>query len=87
MHPSYYEGFGLPPLEALSCGAKIIVSNAASLTEIYGNTAPYIDPFDATIDLDELIKQPVDSPEEILKKYSYDISAGQIYNLIQDHIK
>ncbi|MDR2942304.1 MAG: glycosyltransferase family 4 protein [Treponema sp.] len=81
--PSYYEGFGIPPLEALSCGAQIIVSRSASLPEIYANTAHYIDPFDTNIDLDELIKQPVDPPDEILKKYSYDISASQVYDIIQ----
>ncbi|MCL2185387.1 MAG: glycosyltransferase family 4 protein [Treponema sp.] len=80
--PSYYEGFGLTPLEALSCGAKIIVSKAASLPEIYGNTACYIDPFDTNTDLDELLKQPVDSPDEILKKYSYDTAVQEVYNII-----
>ncbi|GHV40975.1 group 1 glycosyl transferase [Spirochaetia bacterium] len=82
--PSYYEGFGLTPLEALCCGAKIIVANAASLPEIYGNTAHYIDPYDINTDLDELLKQPVEPPDEILKKYSYDTSARQVYELIKE---
>ena len=34
--PSYYEGFGIPPLEAISCGAPVIISRAASLPELYG---------------------------------------------------
>jgi glycosyltransferase involved in cell wall biosynthesis len=85
--PSYYEGFGLTPLEALSCGAKIIVAKAASLPEIYGNTARYIDPYNIDVDLDDLVKQPVDSPEEILKKYSYENSARQVYELIQEFYK
>ncbi|GHV12780.1 group 1 glycosyl transferase [Spirochaetia bacterium] len=82
--PSYYEGFGLTPLEALACGAQIIVANAASLPEIFGNTAHYIDPFDTDVDLDELLKQPAASPVEILAKYSYDTSASQVYALIKD---
>jgi glycosyltransferase involved in cell wall biosynthesis len=86
MLPSYYEGFGLTPLEALSCGAQIIIANAASLPEIYGNTAHYIDPFDTNVDLDELLKQPVDPPTDILKKYSYDTSARQVYDLIQEYL-
>ncbi|GHV81052.1 group 1 glycosyl transferase [Spirochaetia bacterium] len=81
--PSYYEGFGIPPLEALSCGAQIIVAKAASLPEIYGNTAHYIDPFNTDVDLEELLKQPVDPPDAILQKYSYNTSARQVYNLIQ----
>jgi glycosyltransferase involved in cell wall biosynthesis len=87
IHPSYYEGFGIPPLEALSCGAQIIIAKAASLPEIYGNTAHYIDPFNTNIDLDELLKQPVEPPDEILKKYSYDTSARQIYDIIQEYSK
>jgi glycosyltransferase involved in cell wall biosynthesis len=83
VHPAYYEGFGLPPLEALSCGAQIIISNAASLPEIYGNTAHYIDPFNTDVNLDELLSQPVEPPDEILQKYSYDTSARQVYELIQ----
>jgi len=82
--PSYYEGFGLTPLEALSCGARVIVAKAASLPEIYGNTAHYIDPFDTNVDLNELLKQPVEPPDEILKKYSYDNSARQVYSIIQE---
>jgi glycosyltransferase involved in cell wall biosynthesis len=42
--PSFYEGFGLPPLEAMSCGCPTIVSKAASLPEVCGNASVYIDP-------------------------------------------
>jgi glycosyltransferase involved in cell wall biosynthesis len=87
IHPSYYEGFGLTPLEALSCGAQIIVAKAASLPEIYGNTAHYIDPFNTDVDLDALLREPVETPDAILAKYSYDISAEKVYNLIQEFIQ
>jgi glycosyltransferase involved in cell wall biosynthesis len=82
--PSYYEGFGLTPLEALSCGAQIIVSNTSSLPEIYGNTAHYIDPFNTNVDLDELLNEPVEKPDMILSKYSYDIAAWQVYEIIKE---
>ena len=82
--PSYYEGFGLTPLEALSCGAQIIVAKAASLPEIYGKTAHYIDPYSTDIDLDILLNEPVEKPDAILAKYSYDISAEKVYNLIKE---
>lgn len=39
--PSLYEGFGMPPLEAMACGAPVISSNAASLPEILGDAAFY----------------------------------------------
>jgi glycosyltransferase involved in cell wall biosynthesis len=82
--PSYYEGFGLTPLEALSCGAQIIIATAASLPEIYGNTAHYIDPYNTDIDLDALLCEPIEKPDVILAKYSYDTSAQMMYNLIQE---
>jgi len=82
--PSYYEGFGIPPLEALSCGAQIVISKASCLPEIYGNTAHYIDPFDTNIDLDELLNQPVNSSEDVLNKYSYDKSSRRIYDIIRE---
>jgi glycosyltransferase involved in cell wall biosynthesis len=81
--PSYYEGFGLTPLEALSCGARIIVARAASLPEIFGNTAHYIDPFNTSVDLDKLLWEPVESPDEILAKYSYDTAAQKVYEMIK----
>jgi glycosyltransferase involved in cell wall biosynthesis len=45
IYPSLYEGFGLPPLEAMACGCPVVVSNAASLPEICGDAAYYVDPF------------------------------------------
>jgi glycosyltransferase involved in cell wall biosynthesis len=41
--PSLYEGFGLPPLEAMSCGCPVIVSREAALPEVCGNAAMYCD--------------------------------------------
>lgn len=46
VYPSLYEGFGLPPLEAMSCGCPVVVSNAASLPEVCGDAAVYCDPHD-----------------------------------------
>ncbi|HPO17020.1 MAG TPA: glycosyltransferase family 1 protein [Candidatus Hydrogenedentes bacterium] len=44
--PSFYEGFGLPVLEAMTCGCPVIVSNQASLPEVAGDAARYVDPVD-----------------------------------------
>jgi len=44
--PSLYEGFGLPPLEAMACGCAVAVARAASLPEVCGDAALYFDPHD-----------------------------------------
>jgi len=82
--PSYYEGFGLTPLEALSCGAQVIVANCASLPEVYGNCAHYIDPYSTDIDLDNLLQQPVEKPDALFDKYSYDKAAEKVLNIIKN---
>ena len=42
VYPSLYEGFGIPPLEAMKCGTPVIVSRAASLPEVCGDAALYV---------------------------------------------
>lgn len=42
--PSLYEGFGLPPLEAMACGTPVVASNATSLPEVLGDAAVLVDP-------------------------------------------
>jgi glycosyltransferase involved in cell wall biosynthesis len=44
VYPSFFEGFGLPPLEAMACGVPIIVSNKSSLPEVVGEAAIVVDP-------------------------------------------
>lgn len=46
VHPSYYEGFGLPPLEAMACGTPSIVANVSSLPEVVGDASLLIAPDD-----------------------------------------
>jgi glycosyltransferase involved in cell wall biosynthesis len=44
--PSFFEGFGIPPLEAMACGAPVITSNTSSLPEVTGDAAIQVDPHD-----------------------------------------
>lgn len=46
VQPSFYEGFGLPVLEAMSCGCPVVCSNQASLPEVGGRAVEYFDPYE-----------------------------------------
>lgn len=61
IYPSVYEGFGLPPLEAMACGVPVIVSNISSLPEVVGDTGLMIDPHDVD-GLASAIETLIDSP-------------------------
>ena len=60
--PSLYEGFGLPPLEAMACGTPVLSSNNSSLAELYASAAQLIDPLDEE-DLTSGLRQILDDPE------------------------
>lgn len=71
LFPSYYEGFGIPPLEALSVGAKIIISDIPCFKEIYKDCSYYINPFETTININDLLKNDVSPSKSILDYYTY----------------
>jgi glycosyltransferase involved in cell wall biosynthesis len=62
VYPSYFEGFGLPPLEAMKCGAPVIVGNRTSLPEVVGDAALLVDPFDVAA-IGAAIKRLIEDPE------------------------
>lgn len=70
VYPSFFEGFGFPPLEAMACGVPTIVSNTSSLPEAVGNGAIMVDPYN----VDELayairkVLEDKDLRENLIKK-------------------
>jgi glycosyltransferase involved in cell wall biosynthesis len=59
--PSFSEGFGLPPLEAMSCGAPVVASNATCIPEVLGDAAHYFDPYDVH-DIVRAVGEVLDKP-------------------------
>lgn len=80
--PSIHEGFGIPPMEALSQGAPIIIADATVLPEIYRGAAHYIDPYDTNVELDAVLSERVDTPSAVLDRYSWEESARRLWQLI-----
>lgn len=60
--PSLYEGFGMPPIEAMACGTPVLAANVSSLPEVLGDCAVYVDPYsmeDIARGLEELLSDDV----------------------------
>ena len=82
--PSFFEGFGIPPLEALSVGAKVIAANTSCLPEILQDSCYYINPYDTDINLDELLKTTIQNPDSILAKYRFKNFATLLLNFLSN---
>ncbi len=94
--PSLYEGFGLPPLEAMSNGCPVISSNKASMPEILEEAALYFDPendnefksiITKIINNKNLRERLITKGHEQIKKYNWLQCASQTFKLYQDILK
>jgi glycosyltransferase involved in cell wall biosynthesis len=68
IYPSHYEGFGFPVLEALHCGAKCIVSNSSSLTEVGKDAVSYFNP-NSSVELAMLMSQIVKENNKLMNQF------------------
>lgn len=71
LFPSLFEGFGLPPLEALSLKKKVAVANTSCLPEVFGNCVSYFEPYDYDVNLDDLYENEVENSDVLLHKYTW----------------
>lgn len=90
--PSFYEGFGIPPLEAQACGCPVVCSDAASLPEVGGDSVVYCDPYSVE-DIAAKIKMVLDDENlqnelrakgfENIKRFSWEESAKKIIDVLE----
>jgi glycosyltransferase involved in cell wall biosynthesis len=92
IQPSLYEGFGLPPLEAMAAGRPVAVSRAGSLPEVCGPDAEYFDPLDVNSIAEALRRcaSAVDTGDAVRRRrawarqFSWDVTARTVRSLLGD---
>lgn len=93
LFPSLYEGFGLPPLEAMACGTPVISSNTSSLSEVLGDAAILIDPNDTNkwvekirevLTNEDLRKKLKHKGLERVKKFSWEKAARDTLRIYEN---
>lgn len=91
--PSLYEGFGLPPLEAMACGTPVVTSNAASLPEFTKDVAVLVDPLDITdiadgmamvLEDDQLRKNLTEKGLIRAREYTWNRATERIVNICRE---
>jgi glycosyltransferase involved in cell wall biosynthesis len=96
VYPSLYEGFGIPPLEAMSLGCPVLCSNTSSIPEVVGNAGLYFDPtrveairdaMESTISSPGLRSDLIALGGHRAKMFSYDRCAAETANVYRDVVQ
>lgn len=94
IYPSFFEGFGFPPLEAQTCGCPVIASNRTSLPEILSNSAILIDPWkpkvlasaiDSILTSAVLKRNLISLGQQNAKRFNWQKTACELLNLFSRH--
>lgn len=84
IQPSLYEGFGIPPMEAMCAGCKCIVSNRSALPEVYQNSVWYIEPEQyESINMDKIMDSQIEDNSEVLNRFSWLSSAKKLKRCLE----
>lgn len=77
LHPATYEGFGLPPLEAIVCGKRVLAARGTAVEGVYGDALRYFDAHDYAVDLDSLanFEPSAAAYADLLARYTWRASA------------
>jgi glycosyltransferase involved in cell wall biosynthesis len=90
--PSLYEGFGLPPLEAMANGTPVVTSNISSLPEVVGDAALTVDPYnidDIAVAVRRILSEPelrarlIDRGRRRARRFSWERSVAQVHQAYQ----
>ncbi len=87
VHPALFEGFGITPLEALSTGAKVLVSDIPIFREIYGDSVIYFDPRCYSYKIEDLLSTLCSNPQSVLDKYTWKNMASILVKSLNERFK
>lgn len=93
LFPSLYEGFGMPPLEAMACGTPVITSNTSSLPEVVGDAGILVNPYNVDeishwmlelLKNEQLRNRLIDKSLKRAKMFTWENSAKKMMNIYED---
>jgi glycosyltransferase involved in cell wall biosynthesis len=96
VYPSLYEGFGLPPLEAMSMGCPVLASSTSSMPEVCGEAAEYFNPEDAG-ELSRVMVEVLNNPQSLaemrargyerVERFDWNVTAAKTYAIYSDVLR